>query len=392
MSIASGFPRPCGLVGALLLAPAAEARFVGVATEEVPVERAIRNVERRGGEVPDPDTLLQLARLHALASSRPVVTAEQTPQFGPDFVEVWWGHVPPALPWTPYTAGASDVLSVSGRAHLDQAVALYRRLLAQRPDDLLVKLGLGWCLARGGDRVGALPLLRDAANGTWAIEKDHTSAGMGGSHAAEAAGYLVDALDPVADAAEIAELKARIATIARRPRPVTPLLVGLTDRPLADLVDETAGVRFDLDGAGPARWPWPGPDAAWLVWDPAGRGDIRSGLQLFGSVTWWVFWEDGFQALGALDDDGDGRLAGPELDGLALWRDLDGDGRSTRREVQPLARHGIVSVGTDATIGPEGFLLAAEGARTTNGRTLPVWDWVPVSAGDVDPIEVSRPR
>jgi hypothetical protein len=53
---------------------------------------------------------------------------------------------------------------------------------------------------------------------------------------------------------------------------------------------------------------------------------IESGRQLFGSVTWWMFWRDGYQAPAALDDDGNGWLEGNELAGIAIWRDLNGNG------------------------------------------------------------------
>lgn len=371
---------PGALTLALLLAaPLAHAQFVAVETKDVPVERVLKNLERQRTETPHPGLLLELARVHALASTRPTIPVQVTPQFPDDYVWPWWGYVQTPLPWTQFSPPVADLAPDQG-PHIVAAIALYRELLALQPDDLLVKLGLGWCLLRSGDRAGAVPLLRDAAEGTWAREREWDHAGMGGSQAQEAAGYLAQALDPVADAAEIESLRARIKTISKRPRPVTPLLVGLEDRPLETLVHADARVPFDLDGSGLTRpWPWPGEDAAWLVWDPTGAGEIRSGLQLFGSVTWWIFWEDGFRPLRALDDDGDGRLAGGELDGLALWRDADTDGRSDPGEVLPLARYGIVSLGTAATVGPDGVLTAVEGARTADGRVLPVWDWVPRS-------------
>jgi tetratricopeptide (TPR) repeat protein len=40
-------------------------------------------------------------------------------------------------------------------------------------------------------------------------------------------------------------------------------------------------------------------------------------LRLFGTVTWWMFWNDGDHALDALDDERDGRLRGAELHGPA---------------------------------------------------------------------------
>ena len=104
------------------------------------------------------------------------------------------------------------------------------------------------------------------------------------------------------------------------------------DLGLAGLVDPSARVSFDLDGFGPRTWTWITPDAGWLVFDPRGTGRITSGLQLFGNVTFWLFWNTGYDALRAFDDDGNGVLRGDELAGLAVWRDVNVDGVSRAGE------------------------------------------------------------
>src|SRR5262249_31676083 len=80
---------------------------------------------------------------------------------------------------------------------------------------------------------------------------------------------------------------------------ITPIVFSL--RPasgLADLLAEARSAEFDLDGNGVIeRWPWVKPTTGILVWDPDGTGKITSGRQLFGSVTWWLFFEDGYHAL-----------------------------------------------------------------------------------------------
>ncbi len=55
-------------------------------------------------------------------------------------------------------------------------------------------------------------------------------------------------------------------------------------------------------------------------------------------------WDNGYLALGALDDDGDGRLAGVELRGLSLWRDANRDDASGDGEVLPVAAYDIVAL------------------------------------------------
>ena len=127
---------------------------------------------------------------------------------------------------------------------------------------------------------------------------------------------------------------------------MTPIAVPLRDGLVArDLEDRDAAVAFDADGSGLNRpWTWVTKDAGWLVYDPKGRGEITSGLQLFGNVTFWLFWENGYHALASLDDDGDGELTGDELKGLAIWHDAGHLGVCDPGEVKPLSAYGIVAV------------------------------------------------
>ena len=95
-----------------------------------------------------------------------------------------------------------------------------------------------------------------------------------------------------------------------------------------------------------------------------------------GSVTWWIFWSNGYQPLGLLDDDRDGRLSGSELDGLGVWRDRNANGISEPEEVIPASEAGIASIATrfvrgDVAMNPEGVILR-------DGSTRPTYDWVPV--------------
>ena len=116
------------------------------------------------------------------------------------------------------------------------------------------------------------------------------------------------------------------------------------------------------------------PRGAWLVWDPNDRRDIRSGLQLFGAATWWVFWRDGYEALSLLDDNDDGILDGAELDGLALWNDANSDGRSSRAEVTTVARAGIIAIRCRPLTHPTGIPYHPEGVVFGN-ETRPTFDW-----------------
>src|SRR5690606_11753001 len=109
-------------------------------------------------------------------------------------------------------------------------------------------------------------------------------------------------------------------------------------------------------------YPWrAGSKSPLLVWDPEGTGLISSGTQLFGN---WFFggkkssytpasingsappapWKDGYEALGTLDADGNGRISGIELDGLSLWYDRNMNGISEAGEVKSIKSAGIISL------------------------------------------------
>jgi hypothetical protein len=166
--------------------------------------------------------------------------------------------------------------------------------------------------------------------------------------------------------------------MAGKPRAVTPLLIPLQpDTPFEQLVDPNLGVPFDLDGSGlDLRWGWITPKAAWLVFDQQGHGEITSGLQLIGGVTFWIFWENGYRALASLDDDGDGVLRGDELKGLALWHDANGNGVSEPGEVKPLAVWGITALSCDFQTHATGIPFSPRGVVFQNGSTRPSYDWI----------------
>ncbi len=180
---------------------------------------------------------------------------------------------------------------------------------------------------------------------------------------------------------ETGRMKAHLKQIETVGRTVTPIIFPAdSPQPLARLLDADKLVDFDVAGDGVARrWPWLTRDACLLVWDPQGTGQVRDGRQLFGSVTWWIFWDDGYQPLAALDDDGDGYLAGGELAGLAVWQDRNGNGRSDPGEVVPVSRRGIRRIATRAQGREGGVLSNARGIELESGAWLPTYDWTPVS-------------
>jgi hypothetical protein len=148
---------------------------------------------------------------------------------------------------------------------------------------------------------------------------------------------------------------------------------------LTDLVAAGLRVSFDLNGDGQIeKWPWVKPTTGILVWDPDRTGQITSGRQLFGSVTWWLFFADGYHALDALDDNRDGQLTGSELDGIAVWFDRNSDGHSDEGEVIPLAEFGVTAIATKAGGRDGDSLMNPAGITLRNGSTVPSYDWVAV--------------
>lgn len=148
---------------------------------------------------------------------------------------------------------------------------------------------------------------------------------------------------------------------------------------LSDLLAEDLTVRFDLDGDGAVEeWPWVKPDTAILVWDPTGRGRITSGRQLFGSVTWWLFFADGYRALDALDDNRDGQLTGAELEGIGVWIDANSNGASDEGEVRDANSAGIGAIAARSSGVVDGVPGCMHGIAFTDGTACATYDWTTV--------------
>jgi hypothetical protein len=94
---------------------------------------------------------------------------------------------------------------------------------------------------------------------------------------------------------------------------------------------------------------WIEPTAAWLAYDRNGNGRIDDGGELFGSATelpGGVFATNGFEALRALDDDGDGVITSHDraFSSLVLWTDRDLDRSSAPSELVSLEGAGVRSI------------------------------------------------
>ena len=149
---------------------------------------------------------------------------------------------------------------------------------------------------------------------------------------------------------------------------------------MIDMVSRGRLVSFDLVGTGrKQRWPWVRPETGMLVWDPERRGRITSGTQLFGNFTWSIFWRNGYEPLAFLDDNHDGWLRGPELQGLSVWQDRNGNGVSEPGEVAPVAALGIARIAVQTSSASSGVPFSRRGVARQDGTCLPTYDWTPVS-------------
>jgi tetratricopeptide (TPR) repeat protein len=409
------FPFVLLLAGTWALStPETRGMFAFYQTKTVPIDRLFTNLqERLPKNTNDFQLTYQLARLHSMAYSTNLT--EATVRTNDET------HVVFDNPWSDAGVPRNVVLPDNPSArqqaeqHLTNAILLYERaiLLLKKSTNinerqwmiLPTELGLAWCLDQAGRRNEAIRAYRKALKVAWKMEvtgdfnakewvKDVWSnvragqnplheqrrghIGPGVCYSEEIIGYLLRILDPVKDAREIADLTKDRQTLASMPRAVTPILIplgGETD--LADLVDPSANVGFDLDGSGWKRqWGWITPKAAWLVYDPERAGHITSGLQMFGNVTFWIFWQDGYEALSALDDNGDGVLSGAELQGLALWQDANSNGVSDPGEVVPVEALGISSISCRRQRHASGILWNPAGVTFKRGTSRPTFDWV----------------
>jgi hypothetical protein len=380
----------------LIVSPCA-AKFARLG-EPAPLDRLLKNVGAMVERDPkNAEAHYTLGRLHSLAFVQDTADVRATGEGLPVFPAYQGIRVP-----------APDPAQVNQEAllHLRLSIQEYATACKLDPKKALYWMGEGWMLEQGAPHA-------DRASAPWTDPPAKTPASEWRSRALEAyrKSYALDRdadlelrnLGPGADAsisleagegilrvlkpkdassqAEVAEVKATVAKLKSLPRVVTPIIFSVSGAAdLAGLVDEGRSVSFDLGGdSRPERWPWLKPDAGILVWDPEGAGRIKGGTQLFGSVTWSMFWPDGYAPLAALDDDHDGWLSGAELRGLAVWQDANGDAISDAGEVRPLPAVGVARISCHAGGRGEAGAYNLGGLERKDGRVSPTWDWTPTS-------------
>jgi hypothetical protein len=368
-----------------------------------PVERLLSNVGAYVKSHPqDANGYYTLGRIHYLAFELNATT-----------LDYWDGEpirpMAGALPGRAVDAGrhARGLTETERATHLSEALRLLKKSVELEPANGLYELGLACIYEDGASGANASEWREEATRhylAAFQLSIDHdeklqtmpvhgirelVSYEAGESYSRLVRQRGIRPAEPVQIVGEVPErysearilklVEAKIAKLQRLPRGgITPIVLSLRSGvSLADLLAPATHVTFDLDGTGRAQsYPWLQSEAAFLVWDPEHNGRITSGRQLLGTVTWWMFWEDGYHALAALDDDQDGWLTGRELAGLSLWFDRNQNGASDPGEVIPVEQAGIVALAVRAEGSDGRCLMNVQGVRFKDGRLLPSWDWV----------------
>jgi hypothetical protein len=387
---------PVLLAGMALCVRPAGAMFA--MSPEVPFDRLFKNVRKWVTDKPkEPMAHYTLGRLHSLAFARgekPVRYAEKfvDPKKGwsgfPGYETIQQKRIVKSMP------GPRDL------DHLRKSIRAYRRATELAPKNSLYWLGTGWMLEQGAPfaaRVDApfgkggklsknawLSEARSAYRKAYTLDSEKDLQGVNGPGAdaliSLEAGAGLLRIDAALKRPRDIEVAAMVEKLKERPRSITPVIFPLDARaPLAALVSPDATATFDLAAdTRPERWPWLTPNAGILVWDPQATGRITSGAQLFGSVTWCMFWRDGYEPLAALDDNRDGWLTETELRGIAVWTDHNTNAISDPGEVRTLDHHQIAAIAVTGVSTPDGP-HNPRGLRLQSGVFAPTYDWTPRS-------------
>jgi hypothetical protein len=409
------------IVLSLLLVNPGRGMFMFYQTRQVPIDRVLKNLQLKlQKNTNDFEATYYLARVHSMAYSTNLLE-----------VPVRKDNNDPLFEHPAYDRGipdtvkpfATDEARKAAFQHLTNAITLYERAVVllkkstnfneQKWMVLPTQLGLAWCLEQAGRTNDAIAMYRKTLKAAWKIEvtgdfdfkqwisdawgdvtagrnpiriHNRGSLGPGVCYSKEIINYLLRLLNPIKDAAEIAQLNKDKTTLSTLGRVVTPILIPLeTNAQLNDLVNDNASVAFDLDGSGFKRkWAWLTPKAGWLVFDPERTGCVESALQMFGNVTFWIFWPNGYEALAALDDNGDGVLSGAELRGLAIWNDRNRDGVSDPCEVTPVEELGIGVISCGSQVDANDMHWNPAGVIFTNGTFRASYDWIVPSSEAIE--------
>ena len=382
---------------AVTAAPALASR--PIVYTDVPIERLLNNLEHDANTPRHVNDLalleFQIGRLHEMAFAMKTVTETVKTTNGTPGVL----SIPRNFAVRPSRNAAEEAMAQQhlreAIRHLKKAVALLEEAKKTPRDGfvtseylLLSRLGLAWCLLqerKDSEAIAAYWQVFVQAFEASRPERTDNSFRDRDAHIAREAGLeLKEALRRTSsDPSGLHDLELKLKKLpSTTPGPqvrrlISPIVIPLTAATKPSQLLQNISVKFDLDGLGKRPFaPWPTVRAGWLVYDVEDNHRITSGLQLFGNVTFWVFWRDGYKALSALDDNHDGRLSGAELRGLAVWLDKDSNGVSEAGEVKPLKLLGIKSLAVVSKMHPSGVLYSPHGVTFSSGVTRPTYDFV----------------
>jgi hypothetical protein len=134
----------------------------------------------------------------------------------------------------------------------------------------------------------------------------------------------------------------------------TPLVLNFGDEPVAfsAYTGDDSVEAFSVGGMECTTSDWPSATTPWLALDRDGNGRIEGGDELFGSGTRLASGrhaEQGFEALGELDENHDGRVDASDarFSELLVWADHNQDRRSQAAELSKLADADVQSLSVD---------------------------------------------
>ena len=373
----------------------------------VPIDRLLHNVTRYTHDhARDPAGHYTLGRLYSLRFARGASAVDA-------IVKDWKSPKPLPLPVFPPTQTILEGRdSRSGPLagalpSLKQSIREYNRAVELDHKNAIYWLGLGWMLEQGArfatqvdapflDRPARVPARGWLENALSAYRRAY-SLDRGKDLAVRSRNpEILDTFIGLeggkgilrilsrrqmtgSEKVEAAGIRSSIRKVEALPTWITPMIFTLNAASAPEtLLDRALTVPFDLRGDGRKRqWTWVSPRTGILVWDPLKTGKIVSGRQLFGSVTWSMFWQDGYAPLAALDDNRNGWLEDKESEGIAAWFDRNGNGVCDSGEVVSLADLGITRIAVHPSGRVEGMLANPHGLQRKDGSFLPTYDWVP---------------
>jgi tetratricopeptide (TPR) repeat protein len=289
--------------------------------------------------------------------------------------------------------------------HSAEAIKNFQKAINMDPNNSLYNLGLASLLEQYCDYIQEIKIkevteeirniilskARDIYYKAYKLSLDadlksvkHTQDGWHGVISYEAGNAyirLISKQESISNSQEaiILEMQKNIEKVKKQHMPiVTPIVFSFEkDISPTKLLEPDLQVNFDLDGDGNIEvWPWVKPTTGILVWNEDGKGEITSGRQMFGSVTWWLFFNDGYHALDCLDDNRDGALTGNELKGISVWFDVNSNGQSEPAEIKSLDELEIVSISVKSTGTENGWPANKTGIKLKNGQTIASYDWI----------------